>query len=817
MGKDRDTGGFFLFLFQIVVVLLLTESVLVGQITVQVELRDGTDVTGTLRTITDQGIYVLKVDEEEKRIPDEKIYVVKVVSGMEEAGEKADEASDNALFPPKLWIPGRELTIPEGNFLDVYPGKEALKRYRNGLEQEKNGNYKQAEKTFRKTIEKNKWFLPARLALGRVLIRREKYEKALSTFDRVLDTDNAVAPAWRMKSVCYRRMGKDYKYNQAVRKWIHHNFENGELAYRLAHYWLDRGDENRARQHWSEYRKFDPEFSADYAVEGIFLERIRQKVNRGHLEEALIISRKLLQKNKLILQQVMEVFGDPSRVVNEKVRTLIKNASYRKADRTLARLLQVSPPIYKELRDHVKSKRNEIVPEWASHLREETGRLIEEGRVVTALSRLRKALTHQPKLRDYLKDHLENVYRNQFKRAIRKQNLDLATTLMETMADDLSEETSKELIFSVIRNAKKNIFKKQNGWSTPILQLESIQKMVDKNAFPEGLNEGIRETLASAYRKIMKHYMREDKPLRVFEVITRARSIVSIRKEDTEVLVPLLLQASRMFLKNDRPEKALEAAEIAAFLAPDKSAPRKAIEKARYNHVLKYAKSDFPLRDRIKRLEEYLKLPRAARFESAVREQLAQLTETRDRLAREKTRDATKYFPLEEGATYTYSQGEDTQIRREIASVEEKEDRIVAEIKQTRGFTGQYLGRQNRFQVVLTENLMYIKEQVNQKYVQMKFPVRKGKSWAQQMDGVVHRRRVVSKKETVRTPSGMVFKDCLAIRMQSGFQMGQEEDLNPSSEITEYYAPGIGLVKVSFNDRSSQFEDIYLVDYHFPE
>lgn len=210
--------------------------------------------------------------------------------------------------------------------------------------------------------------------------------------------------------------------------------------------------------------------------------------------------------------------------------------------------------------------------------------------------------------------------------------------------------------------------------------------------------------------------------------------------------------------------------------------------------------------ERLALLEVYLKRARKLDYVAWARDERERLQK---RLSGETVRtyeDLRRYFPAETGRWWTYRRDSEILERLKVTRVTPEKSGNRIELTQERIFKS--YSDSLRTELEMTGDTLY-RVSGGEREIFLRFPVRKGEGWEWKSGAHTYRRRVIDTDKTVRVEAG-TFRNCLEVEFSSAITL---DSVTREIVSREYYAPGVGLVKIEFADARYRRYGVELLEY----
>lgn len=169
-----------------------------------------------------------------------------------------------------------------------------------------------------------------------------------------------------------------------------------------------------------------------------------------------------------------------------------------------------------------------------------------------------------------------------------------------------------------------------------------------------------------------------------------------------------------------------------------------------------------------------------------------------------------RYYPVAVGAEYHYVIN--TPDRRAVivrTLVVEKDERSgVTIVRSERSERHPVYEGTSPLEMRIADGKVF-KDMLGTENVLLRFPAAKGDQWTWSALDQVFTSTILSTGASVVTPAG-VFRDCVEVELSSSVRRAGE--IRPY-RVRSYYAPGIGLVKIEYDEKADQHKNLELVKY----
>lgn len=232
---------------------------------VRITLRDGSQISGTLRGYAD-GQYVLVVGGAEQRIPEAQIRTCDLVASLPGAsaggaapgGTPSIENAAGSIAQAPLPV---LVYAPSGN-----PDAKAAFDAASAADQA--GKLDEAIEGYRKAAAADPWFVAARLAGAAACLRAQRPREAIDWCEQILEIDPGDT---RALDILVRAYVADHQPERALHiqeKVLSRQYAPAEAAWRTMMLWKGAGDLALAREAWDRYVALDPELRSPFCEEG---------------------------------------------------------------------------------------------------------------------------------------------------------------------------------------------------------------------------------------------------------------------------------------------------------------------------------------------------------------------------------------------------------------------------------------------------------------------------------------------------------------------------------------------------------------------
>ncbi|MBI2901605.1 MAG: hypothetical protein HYY17_15585 [Planctomycetes bacterium] len=318
----------------------------------------------------------------------------------------------------------------------------------------------------------------------------------------------------------------------------------------------------------------------------------------------------------------------------------------------------------------------------------------------------------------------------------------------------------------------------------------------------EGLPAELKPALARAFESVAKAAEKERRARSAWKLYRGAAALDPDGADAVRAarLAQALADATARFNAGEA-VSALEAAEEILSLAPDHAEGRRIREEA-LHRKLRMEMAANPER-KAQLLRDYLKAARREEYRKWAEAELGR-TPDRPETPTVSIGDATRYYPVAAGLFWRYRVGEKSdekeifqKVRIQEVQREEGVLRVTLESSYGSGSSGQ------SYQILVgPDSVSQVPVGDQAPFPILRFPAQAGLSWPSKSGAQVFLRQITSVAATATTASG-AFGDCLEVTftgtMPQAAREGREEQTIKIVS-RSYYAPGVGLVKLEFDD-----------------
>lgn len=787
------------------------------------EIKSGRKIMGTLQRITPGGDYVLQVDGELKTYSESQILGIrqitqkdqKTIENKEQEPSKSKPDTKKETARPstrKIWLLGeKKISLPGLPDEPEATDTRAKSLYRAGLSLENAQKLQQAGQKFQQAVQQNSWFYIGRVAYARNLIRRKKYKHALEEIQKIIDLDSSSPHAWQMKAYIHRIQEESKQYHKAIQQWLRWSFSGAKKHYLFTHYWLDRGDEARAQEHWNQFvNNKEPLLEGDYIAEKQLVSTLRSALRQDDLKKGVSLLNDLYNMNFFLAKHL---FPELKSYIDNMISEWESAQRFQLLDHRLSRAILSLNKELSQYRNLLKTRREQLVEKWVSFLRMRVEDQHKNKNFVGAVDLLRNAFSQQSQLRDSLNNLMVKSYEKGLQYALDQRKSTIVKSLLETIQEDMKLKTIRSILYSrlVLLSDKKEKNAKTSEES--LHKFRTFFKALREVEFPQPIVQEVRERGAKRYIRELQQFSATHSPKEIFELAKQFQAFESSYSLP-EKLMSSLVEAARNFLERKQYDAALSALMIVRKQHPDTSDVRSLQQEIQYHKALEYIQSEKTLSDRIQYLENYLRLDREQPRKQKIKQELTRLKEERKQQLMLSLRQEQKYYPVQEGNEYTYVRGDGTRATVEIQNLQKEQNRWVADYVLTDYKNDVKLSTQRK-KLVLTKDQIYFVVDGKKRDTLLKFPVKIGKEWTRSRESFVVQRRYEEAGVTVET-GGHKFTGCVQVSV-SYRSMFAGEPMGAQTVRNEYYAPGVGLVKVTYRDQNMSAQNLNLQSYQLQE
>lgn len=767
---------------------------------IQLELDTGKKITGSLQKITPEGAYVLKTEDTIKRIAENRI------RGISRRTQKQQSKDKNTaeIFVDKIKTFANEnLSLPSLPEVPTTTDQKATYEYQKGMKLEKTGQFEKARTHFKNAMKVHSL---ARAALARNLIQDHQYQKGLKILEGLRGGGSTLNEyVFQLEAYTYKQLEKLEKYHLTIQQFIRWNYEGAKQHYAFTHYWLAREDLTRAKTHWKNFIEATQNpLKEPFTVEKPLVRRTKKLFENHKTSKGYQQLNKLSDLNPIWAQSLYPAVRNH---LQEMISREVTDQNFQSLDKKLLQGKIRLNSILSKYRTFIQKQRNHLISPWDSYLKVEIEQKLAQNNYIGAVNQLRAVIQQQENLRPRLQTLLKKSYRKGLNSALQKQDKSKLTSFLNTIQEDLDRNSIENIVPSILQEPKPDS-RIEDG------QLEKrhlLFNVLDNLDFPGEIVRKVRDQTAKLFLQKIKNNSKELSPEKEY--------LLAKQFHDLNSSYPLpndfnLISISTHFLKQKQYDRALNTLQILLDQDPNNREAESFRKKIQYHKALQYARSEHSLKDRTRYLKDYLQISRQEDRKRHIKRKLDELKNKYRRKILRSRRHLQKFFPIREGSRYTYSRGDETKTVVWMKNVQKKQEKWIIDYHIQDFQNGNKIGQKTR-KLVSTDGAIYFKDGKNQKDILLDLPVRLGKEWKHQSENLFTRRRYEEAGVTV-TNNEMTFEGCLKVSVEhqalfTGNRMGSK------SVKYEYYAPGVGLVKVEHKDPNMQSQNQFLTSFKIAE
>jgi hypothetical protein len=269
------------------------------------------------------------------------------------------------------------------------------------------------------------------------------------------------------------------------------------------------------------------------------------------------------------------------------------------------------------------------------------------------------------------------------------------------------------------------------------------------------------------------------------------------------------LKLAKLYFGQKSYHKALSSANEALAIDPKNKEAKKLYKTIDNTIAFEELKKKLPLlsdREKLPVLKKFIDEMDDPKYRDIARRWMSEITSRLARVIEQRPtpyEELKTYFPLKEGQYYVYKErGRVTKQTLIVKKVETKED--VIEISVIKKEIYKYGETKIPIKYEITTEGLYEAGIFRRKPLIM-FPIEVGNEWTWQEGDIKYRRKIVDKRGVTTVPAGK-FTNCLVIEYETKFRQYKVVSRN-------YYAKGVGLVKVEYLDPAYEKYIIELYEY----
>ncbi|MBI3097551.1 MAG: tetratricopeptide repeat protein [Planctomycetes bacterium] len=686
---------------------------------VQITLRDGTKVIGTLKGLAD-GHYVVATGGGEQRVPESRILDVELISPSStaptsatfgSAGGPTPESAAGALAQAPLPV---LVYAPSGN-------PDAKKAFDAAAAADQAGKLDEAIEGYRKAAAADPWFAAARLAGAAACLRARRPREAVVWCEQILEIDPGDT---RALDILVRAYAADHQPERALQmqeQLLARRCPPAEAAYRAMLLWRGAGNLVQAREAWDRYHALDPELRSPFCEEGAVWRSAEEAMTARNFDTALARYYEAQRRNPFLREKIVPRLVEVHRAQAEAAAS--------------GGLILES---------------------------------IEQYRILSAIDPPRAPEWHQ-RIYGLHAARIEKAWKE-------KKPVDLSAALAQIRGDLPPAETARLLgdsARSLVQAVEANL--RESPWSP------CIGSMLEATRGCAEVPAEVETALLLAWVHQGDAALASQDPDGALAAYGRALAADPDLHPPLDPKVAAAYQAlgQRAFLRRDL-ASAIEAWRRVFEYKPESPEVLAQLKTAEFQRAQEEVAAARETREKLRIIEAYLAAKPPDDLARQMREQLARLTATPSIAAARVSDDLARYWPLRRGAWWKYRRGDEGEeiVRvREVDETDPEHPRFYCERSLRRGSEESV----TPYTLSARPGELGVGSGGSRE-VLFEFPVEIGRTWSWSDGTFQYRRTYVAKDVPVKSKAGD-FPKCLKMEFRTTTIVTSESPLEMTSTL----------------------------------